>query len=579
MIKFSKRDLIDIFEEKKYFLFGLFLTSALLWPLANSYFFTHHDDVQVIRLYEMNKCIQDNQIPCRWVPDLGGLYGYPLFNYYAPLPYYYGELFYLLTGSLIFAVKVMFVTAFIGSYIFMYLLARKLWGELGGSLAGIFFSFAPYHAVLLYVRGAMGELWGLMFLPALFWAILRLRENTNVFNSLILALFIALTILSHNLSTMMFLPLCIIFIGILSKAIVGDQFRFIRYVFVAFILGFALSAFYWLPMVSEKQLVHVDTTTSGYFSYTEHFKGLRKLFVERFWGWGASVREVPGGEKDGMSFQIGWIHLVGFIIALYGIRRLDIFKDYKIYVYFFLFVLAISIFLIHPRSQFVWDLIAPMKYLQFPWRLLGLVVFAISVLSGFLMVWIDVNYRVKAWTILTILVVIANYSYFRPEKLLIVQEHELLSGEQWDRQIKRSIFDFLPIYASEPPAELATARYEVIVGSVDVINHQEGTNWFSFNAQVKDHSIIRLSQYYFPNWIVKVNGNVFPIEYENNHLGLMTIILGKGDYVVEGRLYDTPIRIISNWTSIGSSIFLIVITLMQVRWIKGSMRYYGKRIS
>src|SRR5690348_6992611 len=103
------------------FIAGLILTLSLLWPLFYAPYFTHHDDVQTIRLYEMNKCFEDRQIPCRWVPDLGGEYGYPLFNYYAPLPYYTGEIAYLLTRNLIFSAKVMFGIAFVGSYIFMYL--------------------------------------------------------------------------------------------------------------------------------------------------------------------------------------------------------------------------------------------------------------------------------------------------------------------------------------------------------------------------------------------------------------------------------------------------------------------------
>lgn len=113
------------------FLLGLVLSISLLWPLFAAPLFAHQDDVQVIRLYEMGKCFKDGQIPCRWVPDLGNLYGYPLFNYYAPLSYYFGSLINLLTGSLLTSVKTMFGISFIGAYIFMYLLASKLWGKKG----------------------------------------------------------------------------------------------------------------------------------------------------------------------------------------------------------------------------------------------------------------------------------------------------------------------------------------------------------------------------------------------------------------------------------------------------------------
>ena len=53
------------------FMIGFLLTIGLLWPLIAAPFFTHHDDVQVIRTHQMVKCFYDLQLPCRWVPDLG----------------------------------------------------------------------------------------------------------------------------------------------------------------------------------------------------------------------------------------------------------------------------------------------------------------------------------------------------------------------------------------------------------------------------------------------------------------------------------------------------------------------------
>ncbi len=262
----------------KWFIVGLLLTLSLLWPLFIAPYFTHHDDVQIIRLFEMNKCIADRQIPCRWVPDLGGLYGYPLFNYYAPLPYYYGEIFYLLTGSLLTSAKIMFATAFVGSFFFMYLLGRKLWGSFGGSISAIFYSFAPYHAVDFYVRGAMGELWALMLFPAIFWSILRLAENISVTNLLLSSLFVTLLILSHNLSAMLFLPIVIVWVIVLFLN--QKKPKFLWYSFFSLILGTLLSSFYFLPMISEQNLIHIETTTYGDLSIIEHCKAVRKLEVE-----------------------------------------------------------------------------------------------------------------------------------------------------------------------------------------------------------------------------------------------------------------------------------------------------------
>ncbi len=365
-----------IFNHKA-FLIGLILTLSLLWPLFYAPYFTHHDDVQIIRTFEMHKCFLDHQIPCRWVPDLGGLMGYPLFNYYAPLPYYISELAYLITHSLLFSAKFIFALPFIGSYIFMYLLASKFWGKLGGSLSATFYVFAPYHALDFYTRGAMGEMWALMFFPAIFWAIARLEEKTSIKNFLPAALLIGGIIISHNLSAMIFLPLCIIWILILFFK--GRNFRFLYFSVLAIIVGILFSAFYFFPVLSEQKLVHLETTVEGYFSYTEHFKGLRKLFLDHSWGYGASIREVPGGERDGLSYQIGWVHLLGWFLALFTAYTL--WKKNKIVSSIIIFssiVIIGAVFMIHPRSLFVCQLIDPLKYLQFPCGFLFLIIFFIS---------------------------------------------------------------------------------------------------------------------------------------------------------------------------------------------------------
>ncbi len=565
--------MLNLAKSHKEFVIGLMLTLALLWPLFWAPFFSHHDDVQVIRLYEMDKCVKDGQLPCRWVPDLGGLYGYPIFNYYGPLPYYFGEIFYLLTGNLIFSVKTMFAVSFVASYVFMFLLARKFWGKMGGALSAIFYSFAPYHAVNLYVRGAMGELWALMFFPAILWGLVRLQEKLSIANLVIAALFMAALFTSHNLSTILFLPVILIWILVLyfHKRVK----KFILYSGLAIFLAAVVSSFYLLPMVLEKNLVHVDTTTYGYFSYTEHFKGFRKL-LERSWGFGSSVREVPGGEKDGLSFQIGWVHLLGWILALYVAKRFWASqKNLSLIIIFSSLVISFAGFMINPRSEFIWKMVEPLKFLQFPWRFLLLIIFFISFIAGSAAL-------LKSKKIIISMIVavfLVNFFYFRPEKFINVTDQELLSGEHWDRQIKRSIFDYLPIFAKEPPAELAKERYQILTGETKIMNFQEGTNWFKFKAEVTSHSIIRLSQYYFPDWKITIDGKGAPIEYKDNTLGQMTIILGKGNHQIEGRLYDTPVRTIANFVTIFGLGVTVLLFLIQFPAVRKWILYYRKGIN
>lgn len=567
---------MDSFKKAWPFIIGLVLSISLLWPLFKAPLFTRHDDVEIIRLFEMDRCFKDGQIPCRWVPDLGGLYGYPIFNYYAPLPYYFGELIYFFTHSLIVSVKLMYLTAFLGGFVFMYLLARKFWGNLGGSLSAIFYSFAPYHALDFYVRGAMGEMWGLLSFPAIFWAFTNLSENTNVKNLLISILTIALIITSHNLSALIFLPFILLWTSLLYLR--RKSKPFLVYSFLSIFFGVMLASFYLLPAIFEKGLIHLETTVEGYFSYTEHFKGFKKLFIQRSWGYGSSIREVPGGERDGLSYQIGWVHLLGWALALFSTYKLWRKKRWiSLVIAFCSFAIMISVFMVNPRSEFIWKIIDPLKYLQFPWRFLMLIIFFISFATGVL--FLHFQRKKVFWIVLVILVVSLNFQYFKPEKFVQINDKDYLSGKSWDKIIKRSIYDFLPIFAKEPPAELATERYKILTGESKISDFHEGTNWFNFKTETNTHTIIRLSQYYFPDWKIFVDGKEIKVEYKNNSLGLMTIILGKGNHTVSARLYDTTVRSLANYLTLATSFLLLILFISQVPGVKKWFLYYRKRVN
>ena len=99
------------------------LSLTVIWPLILPGYFSHHDDLQVMRIFEMKRCILDLQIPCRWVADMGYGNGYPLFNYYSVLPYYIGGILSFVLGFLTSA-KILFAIPLILGGIFMYLLAN-----------------------------------------------------------------------------------------------------------------------------------------------------------------------------------------------------------------------------------------------------------------------------------------------------------------------------------------------------------------------------------------------------------------------------------------------------------------------
>lgn len=140
-------------------------------------------------------------------------------------------------------------------------------------------------------------------------------------------------------------------------------------------------------------------------------------------------------------------------------------------------------------------------------------------------------------------------------------------------------FRFLPRSATERPQKITTSQYQILTGDSDVFNFSQGTNWLGFETDTRTHTIIRLSEFYFPHWKIFIDGKETQVEYKNNSLGLMTIILGEGKHRIEGRLFDTPIRSISNLVTIVSVILTCVLWIIQLRGVRYWLNYYRKRIN
>lgn len=545
--------LLDKLTKGQLFILGLLLSFLVLWPLFKAPFFSHHDDVSVIRLNQMHKCVQDLQIPCRWVPDLGGGYGYPLFNYYPPFPYYLGEVVYLVTSNFLISVKVLFALSVLLSFSTMFLLAQALWGKWGGFLAGIFYTYAPYHAADLYVRGAMGELWAFVFIPLLFWSVLKAVKTDRYKNKLYFPVAIALLIMSHNISALVVIPAAFAFGLLIGRKNIIRSFGLLL-ILTAF--GLFLSAFYWLPALVEKGLVHTESLTSGYFYFTEHFKGLRKLFLPTEWDWGPSIREIPGGEQDAHWYQLGvahWVTLffVTFYLAYKTLKKNKTGNDLLVIGFIFL-LFSLSVFMVHPRSEFVWKLFPLIEFMQFPWRFLLVTAFASAFASGFLA---KITKPITLFA-LVVLVIFFNFPKFIPEKFVDTSDEEYLHGATYRKQIERSIFDYLPIYLDLPPREFKSEEFTVLKRDITVSDFQKGTDWISFRANSIQGGEIQLSQYYFPDWTAYLDSRPYEITFDNE-LALITVDAPAGESVFFLELKNTPIRLFANYLSVISLLGLL----------------------
>lgn len=524
-----------------------------IWPLFLPGYFSHHDDLQIMRIFEMRKCLVDFQIPCRWVPDMGFGNGFPLYNYYNPFPYYVGALLSFIFGYIVSA-KLLFLMPLLVGPIGMYFFIKDLWGKTAGLASAVLFMFAPYRALDVYVRGALAESIAIALIPFIFYFLLRLIREGSYRNFLFVSLTLGALFTSHTIMTVLFLPWVILW----CVSMVIYEKKSPKILILAFLGGFGLSSFFTVPAYFEKDLVNTDSLRIGDLNFRAHFVSIKQVFLDRFWGYGASVP----GTKDTISFQIGWplwffapLSILGLVFYVLQ-RKKELIKNLSI-VFFGLSMFSFSVFMMHNQSAFLWELSDTLQYTQFPWRFLSLSIFSASLLGGF---FVSVFNRKVAFFILVvicILTVFLNWSYFRAQKIYNLTDDQKLSGKLWEEQQRAAILDYLPITAYEP-REKAPDVPIVKKGLVDISNFVNNSNNFKFNAVVSKNSKIEIPVFDFPNWTIYVNGEKLS-HANNNLLGRIEINLPKGNFEIKGSFENTLIRIVSNVITILTVTLLIII--------------------
>lgn len=525
------------------------LTIPTFLNLVRSGFFPMQDDLQAFRVYEMDKCFEDFQIPCRWVPDAGYQYGYPQFNFYPPLPYYLGAVMHRVGIQYIDVVKILFILGYALSALTMYVLVSDLLkSKWPGFVASVLYTYIPYKAVEVYVRGALSEFWAQIFFPLILWAIYKLIKTGKSKYLIWMSVSIFFLMTTHVLMAMIFVPVALAWA---LFWLFEGKWKNLGKIFWGGVLGFSLSAFFVLPVLFEKQFVHSEGILSGYFDYRQHFVSLYKLFISREWGYGSS-----GFPNEKLNLSLGTVQWILGLVAAPILAIMNLKRNKKISILTLGISAAglVSIFMIHMKSSFIWAKLPFLWYLQFPWRFLAVSIFLLCLAAGIAIYLIPKGKYILGGLVL-LAVVILNIGFYVPKDWLTINDSEKFSGVSWQKQLTISIFDYLPIYAKLPPISAAPDLPEVLDGTAEFSDYRKGSDFQTGSVEVLADATLRLPLFDFPGMQVKVNGVV--INHGHNDcrneefcLGLVSFKLPEGKYYIETRLTDTPVRKIGNYLSL-----------------------------
>jgi hypothetical protein len=501
-------------------------------------YFGVSDDLHIGWLYEMDRVVKMLQFPPRFVPDLSFGFGYPLFTFVYPFPFYVAEIFHLIGFSLVNSIKIVFGLSIPFSMYFMYKLLKHFLPE-DYSLAGaVLYVYAPYRALEMFVRGTIGEIVAFVFFPIIILSVINKKPY-------ILALSIAGLILSHNIMAYMFMPFLLLF-TIFNKSFWTSL--------KGILLGLLASIYFWLPAILESTLMKYDTV----FNFYDHYPAL-KQFITPYWGYGASVP----GNYDTMSFYMG---MTGVVVVALGsiifVLKQKLFsKEEKIFVKWALFIALVSIFMMNFRSAWFWRNLPLLPYFQFPWRFLAM----ITLISPFFLI-VFAKFK-KLWFVPIIVIFFAlflNFNYFKTSEYLgrlddyyinryipvpVASAEYLKTSEEYLRLPKENEIrpnkNFPRAYTDEQDVRLEIEELSPLNAKIETESSKE----FRLNY----------SKYNYPGFVASVDGKKTKIE-SGKPYGQISFLVPSGKHEVEVKYKESPLRLflgLISLTTIGISIYYI----------------------
>ena len=551
-----------------WFFLGLIVILAMpaFYPLLTEGFPKTHDaSVHLIRLHLLDEQIRAGNLFPRWLPDLMTGYGYPTFNFYAPMIYIIAEVLHLGGAPLAYSLTIMMGVLVVLAGWGMYFLASDLYKSNNeqahwmGVVVGVAYIYTPYLLVNLYVRGALAELLAQALLPWLFWCVARIFTTSTPTRYIVgAAALLGVVALGHNI-TLLLLPL---FLGpylvvmlVVTPLDRAEQIKRVRQFIGWSLVAAAVTAFFWLPLIVERGLLSDLAFNAPYID--EHVWSLT-TFLEPNFPYDYPVSSIP--------FRLGLAQVILTLAGLALTRRRSALW------WFWVALGAIALVGVTPIILPLWRNVELLGIVQFPWRLLTVVSLSTALVTG----GIVTLARRELWraTLAAGVIVLAiaggrpviatfdtsMYADIAIDPATIARYEAGYGawGAGWHREFLPRWAEQFDAPSSERDSDVATPR-KVSLQSVMPTGLRLSVN--SDNP-----STLRLNQFYFPGWQATLNQATPLAVYPSTQQGLVTLDLPAGAQMVEILWTDSRVENAAEWLSIITLLALGVALLRWRRW-------------
>ena len=564
------------FLAKRFDLLAIFLltaaTAVILIPLWSPGIPNPGDFLMSVhRIYELAGAWETGIFYPRFGLDLNFGYTAPLFQYYPPLASYIGLAFHTLGLGFIAAAKAVASLSLLlagwGAYVCAAALLKNRFAAL---MAAFTYLLSPYLLMVIYERGAISESLTWAILPWLVWATHRYFITQQRGYGLAVAALVALIMLGHNATALFVAPLAALYAAVLAS-VTRDGKALLR-VAGAFVLGAGLSAFYWAPALLEMNLTKsTEFMFSGATSIEANVKTLT-TFAQ------SSLLALYAGPERFRFALWPLLAAAAGVIGLFVARRRR-----PPMLWFWAGALVVTALLQLDLSLPFWQNIPFVRFIQFPWRLYGIIAFSIAALFGALFADVQPGEKRAAWipalTATGLLAIFAwlSVSNLRPDKLPIWETLDEAGVNQrvlWERglvgyplfgdyTLRTLSIDDRGLALSRPAED--PMRLPPIAAPEKLEVRAENPVRYVLDVGATQPWTLRLHRPYFPGWQVTVNGA--PVDVAPGGVGgLVSAELPAGDYRVVASLGDNDVRRAANTISIVALAIWLVWLLPWRRW-------------
>lgn len=494
-------------------------------------------------------------------------FGYSWNIFYPPLPNYLMMIIKLITHSYVKALNILiFLTVAISGMLMYNFMKKVTKSENIGLLGAILYMLAPYRLVDIYIRGALGEVMAFMFLPLVFHGLYNILECGGKRNYLLTIGAVGL-LLSHNISTLLAVIVCIIYLIFNIKKIFNIKVVKILAINSIFIIGIVL--FFYAPMLQNKNATNYavfnELKNSGELLHDHSVYTYQLLFGKMQYEWSYSL-DNPNSQNLDMCFAIGLTLMIPVIFTPFIYKKID---SGKRRMYLITVIMGIF-FMILTTPIIPWNKLPSVIYfIQYPYRFLLIATFLLSIIAAINISKLTEKLEIKTIMLYTMITLI----YITP----LLQEAQILKGYNWKEfyEIEHlqenqrfskfcAVYEYLPSKAYNNKNYIAKRGNEPILedGNAEISNVSKVNLSIKFNIDnVTENSRIELPFIYYQGYKATVNDKKINITESDN--GFIQIEIESGQRGVvnvkyEGTTLYKISMIISFISIIGLIIYIVI---------------------